>query len=93
MLYALRAGVSSAAGTSLGTGTVSYAIALWYTEGRQVIGVLPDGFLSLYMFRVLGIPIAAYYVLAAAVIIWIVAEYLPIGRCLYASAPIRAPRR
>ena len=26
---------------TLGTGTVLYAIALWYTDGRQVIGVLP----------------------------------------------------
>jgi ribose transport system permease protein len=69
---------------TLGTGTVIYAIALWYTEGRQVIGVLPDGFLALYIYRLFGIPIAAYYVLAAAVIIWIVAEFLPIGRCLYA---------
>src|ERR1700755_1844413 len=33
---------------TLGTGTVLYAIALWYTEGRQVIGVLPNGFLALY---------------------------------------------
>jgi ribose transport system permease protein len=69
---------------TLGTGTVIYAIALWYTEGRQVIGVLPDGFLALYIHRLFGIPIAAYYVLAAAVIIWVVAEFLPIGRCLYA---------
>jgi ribose transport system permease protein len=69
---------------TLGTGTVIYAIALWYTEGRQVIGVLPDGFLALYIYRLLGIPIAAYYVLAAALLIWIVAEFLPIGRCLYA---------
>jgi ribose transport system permease protein len=69
---------------TLGTGTVIYAIALWYTEGRQVIGVLPDGFLALYIHRLFGIPVAAYYVLAAAVIIWIVAEFLPIGRCLYA---------
>lgn len=69
---------------TLGTGTVLYAIALWYTEGRQVIGVLPEGFLALYIQRLFGIPIAAYYVLAASVVIWIVAEYLPIGRCLYA---------
>jgi ribose transport system permease protein len=69
---------------TLGTGTVIYAIALWYTEGRQVIGVLPNGFLDLYIARLFGIPIAAFYVLAAAVIIWIVAEFLPIGRCLYA---------
>jgi ribose transport system permease protein len=69
---------------TLGTGTVLYAIALWYTEGRQVIGVLPEGFLALYVQRLFGIPIAAYYVLAASLVIWIVAEYLPIGRCLYA---------
>jgi ribose transport system permease protein len=69
---------------TLGTGTVIYAIALWYTEGRQVIGVLPNGFLDLYIARLFGIPISAFYVLAAALIIWIVAEFLPIGRCLYA---------
>jgi ribose transport system permease protein len=69
---------------TLGTGTVIYAIALWYTEGRQVIGLLPDGFLSIYTFRILGIPISAFYVLGISVLLWIVAEFLPIGRCLYA---------
>ena len=29
---------------TLGTGTVLYAMALWYTGGRQVVGDLPDGF-------------------------------------------------
>ena len=29
---------------TLGTGTVLYALALWHTGGRQVVGVLPDGF-------------------------------------------------
>ena len=33
---------------TLGTGTVLYALALWYTEGRQIIGVLPPGFIALY---------------------------------------------
>jgi ribose transport system permease protein len=69
---------------TLGTGTVLYALALWYTEGRQVIGVLPNGFLSLYTQQIGGIPIAAFYVLAASVALWIVAEFLPVGRCLYA---------
>lgn len=69
---------------TLGTGTVLYALALWYTEGRQIIGVLPPGFTSLYATQLLGIPIAAYYVLALAVILWIVTDYLPIGRYLYA---------
>jgi ribose transport system permease protein len=33
---------------------------------------------------VLGMPITAFYVLAIALILWIVTEYLPIGRYLYA---------
>ena len=69
---------------TLGTGTVLYAIALWYTEGRQVIGLLPKGFTAIYTLQPLGIPIAAYYVTALSITLWIVAEYLPIGRSLYA---------
>ena len=29
---------------TLGTGTILYALALWHTDGRQVVGLLPDGF-------------------------------------------------
>ena len=29
---------------TLGTGTILYALALWHTDGRQIIGVLPQGF-------------------------------------------------
>ena len=29
---------------TLGTGTVIYAVALWYTGGRQIIGALPPVF-------------------------------------------------
>ena len=32
---------------TLGTGTVLYALALWHTGGRQMVGLLPDGFLCL----------------------------------------------
>lgn len=69
---------------TLGTGTVLYAIALWYTEGRQVIGVLPPGFTGLYTQQLFGIPIAAFYVLIISVALWVITEYLPIGRYLYA---------
>ncbi len=69
---------------TLGTGTILYAIALWYSEGRQVIGVLPHGFTDLYASMPLGIPISTFYVAAIALALWAVAEYLPIGRYLYA---------
>lgn len=69
---------------TLGTGTVLYALALWYTGGRQVIGALPPEFTNIYATTVFGLPIAAFYVLVIAFILWIVADYLPIGRMLYA---------
>ena len=69
---------------TLGTGTVIYAIALWHTGGRQVVGVLPEGFLALNGTMLFGLPITGYYVLALALVMWIVLEYLPIGRYVYA---------
>ncbi|AYD03821.1 ABC transporter permease [Neorhizobium sp. NCHU2750] len=69
---------------TLGTGTVIYAIALWHTGGRQVVGVLPDGFLALNGTFLFGLPITGYYVLALALVMWIVFEYSPIGRYVYA---------
>ena len=69
---------------TLGTGTILYAIALWHTGGRQVVAPLPDGFLALQGTFVFGLPITGYYVLALALAMWIAAEYLPLGRYLYA---------
>ena len=69
---------------TLGTGTVLYALALWHTGGRQMVGVLPDGFYALNTTFIFGLPITAYYLLAITVAMWIVLEYTPIGRYLYA---------
>ena len=69
---------------TLGTGTVLYALALWHTGGRQMVGILPEGFYAINGTFVLGIPIAGFYVLAISVCLWIILEYLPIGRYLYA---------
>jgi len=69
---------------TLGTGTILYALALWHSGGRQIVGVLPEDFYSLATTTVFGLPITGYYVFAIAVIMWLVYEYLPIGRYLYA---------
>ena len=69
---------------TLGTGTVLYALALWHTGGRQVVGVLPEGFYALNGTTLFGLPITGFYVLLIAICMWIVLEYLPIGRYLYA---------
>jgi ribose transport system permease protein len=69
---------------TLGTGTVLYAIALWHSGGRQVVGELDPNFYLLSGKWVLGLPITGFYVLAISVILWVVLEFTPVGRYLYA---------
>lgn len=69
---------------TLGTGTILYALALWHTDGRQIIGTLPHGFIAINTTTVFGLPIPAFYVLILAVVLWVVSERLPIGRFIYA---------
>ena len=69
---------------TLGTGTVLYALALWHTGGRQMVGLLPDGFYGLSTTFVFGLPITGYYLLAITIFMWVVLEYTPVGRYLYA---------
>lgn len=69
---------------TLGTGTVLYALALWHTGGRQVVGVLPEEFYALNGTFVFGLPITGFYVLFITIIMWVILEFTPIGRYLYA---------
>jgi ribose transport system permease protein len=69
---------------TLGTGTVLYALALWHTGGRQIVGGLDPNFYALSTKMVFGLPITGYYVIAIALLMWVIYEYLPIGRYLYA---------
>lgn len=69
---------------TLGTGTVVYALALWYTNGQQVIGQLPPSFLNIAGANILGVPAPAVYVLIVSVLLWLALDHLPIGRSLYA---------
>lgn len=69
---------------TLGTGTILYALALWHTDGRQVMGALPIGFIDVNGLSILGIPMPAVYVILLSLVLWIVAERLPLGRHIYA---------
>lgn len=69
---------------TLGTGTILYAIALWHTGGRQMVGTLPDAFYAINGTFISGLPITAIYVLVITVVLWVALEYTPIGRYLYA---------
>ncbi len=69
---------------TLGTGTILYAVALWHTGGKQMVGELPTAFYGLSTTFVFGLPITAFYVVAITFTLWIILEYTPIGRYLYA---------
>lgn len=69
---------------TLGTGTVIYSLALWYTNGQQVTGQLPDSFFQIANASILDIPIPAIYVIVISLVLWIVLDHVPIGRYLYA---------
>ena len=49
-----------------------------------MVGPLPDGFLALPGTFVFGLPITAYYVVVITFALWLILEYTPIGRYLYA---------
>ncbi|MER6354545.1 ABC transporter permease [Streptomyces sp. NPDC001634] len=71
---------------TLGTGTVMYAFTGWITGGARIVpgpAGLPRAFTDLYDSKFLGLPVAAYYVLALAVALWLLLERLPLGRYLY----------
>jgi ribose transport system permease protein len=69
---------------TLGTGTVLLGLNQWYTGGRQVVGRLDPMFLKLStIVPGLGVPSPLLYVLAIAVVLWLVFDYLPLGRYLY----------
>jgi ribose transport system permease protein len=67
---------------TLGTGTVLYGLNAWYTGGQQVLADLPRPFLEIS--GSLGpLPAPALYTLVISIGLWIVFEYLPLGRYLY----------
>jgi ribose transport system permease protein len=67
---------------TLGVGTFVYGISEWYTGGAQIIGTLPHGF-QIIAGTVGGIPLPAVYVVVIGIVLWVVFEYLPLGRYLY----------
>ncbi|HLH51110.1 MAG TPA: ABC transporter permease [Roseiarcus sp.] len=67
---------------TLGTGTVLYGLNAWYTGGQQVLAPLAPAFLAISG-NVWIAPAPAIYAFIVSVTLWLVFEYLPLGRYLY----------
>jgi ribose transport system permease protein len=82
-LLVTRARINSFIAT-LGTGTVLLGLNQWYTGGRQVVGALPPEFTAISsMIPGLGVPAPLLYVILVGLVLWVVFDYLPLGRYLY----------
>jgi ribose transport system permease protein len=69
---------------TLGMSSLLVAAEYWITDGKQITD-FNSTFLDLGTKPILGIPLPFYVMIVLAIIIYIVIEYLPIGRYLYAS--------
>ena len=69
---------------TLGTGYILYGVMLAITSGNEVLANLPSTFVSLGNGALGSIPYSMLFVIGLAFVLWIVLEFLPIGRFLYA---------
>jgi ribose transport system permease protein len=67
---------------TLGTGTILYGLNAWYTGGQQVLATLPPEFRAISG-SIWIAPAPAIYALVISLILWVVFEFLPLGRYLY----------
>lgn len=69
---------------TLGSGTFLLGMNQWYTGGRQVVGPLSPTFMQMSdKLAGTGIPLPVVYLLVIGFVLWIVFDYLPVGRWLY----------
>lgn len=65
---------------TLGTGTFIGGIVLWLSDANTISGVSPGLVEWVVIRRILEIPMAFYYALAIALVIWYVSQFTPLGR-------------
>lgn len=79
-LLVTRAGIDAFIAT-LGVGTVLYGVSFWYAP-VQIVGAVSDGFAALSG-NPGGVPLPFIYVVVIGAVLFIMFEYLPLGRYLY----------
>jgi ribose transport system permease protein len=88
----VRMQVSSFVAT-MGLSTVVGGLAVGYSGGMVVTGVLPDAFYNLAQVNPLGIPMPIWYVVVTSIVLYILFEFTTIGRHMRAVGGNRAAAR
>jgi ABC-type sugar transport system ATPase subunit/ribose/xylose/arabinose/galactoside ABC-type transport system permease subunit len=69
---------------TLAVGSLLFGASELYSNGATIYQGIPRAFLTIGQSRFAGIPLPFMYVAVAALIIWYILEYRPLGRYLYA---------
>lgn len=67
---------------TLGTSTFIAGVVLWISDSRTIGGISSGLVDNVIIRRFIGIPLAFWYALILALVIWYVLEYTPLGRRL-----------
>jgi ribose transport system permease protein len=67
---------------TLGTSTFIAGVVLWISDSRTVGGISSDLVDAVILTRPFGIPLAFWYALGLAILMWYVLEFTPLGRRL-----------
>jgi ribose transport system permease protein len=67
---------------SLGMGTFIHGLTLWFSDTQTISGVSINLVRAVIITRLLGVPLAFYYALILAIVIWYVFSYTALGQRL-----------
>jgi ribose transport system permease protein len=70
---------------TLGLGSTMFGVTQWITHSRQIAGPTSHTFTDLTQTTLFGfLPLPAVYAIVACIVLWVLFEFLPLGRHFYA---------
>ena len=78
---------------TLAAGTIIGGVTFWISDGATLLGDIPAGFRDIARGHTLGLPTLTWWLVATAVVVWILLDKLEIGRRLYAIGGNREAAR
>ncbi|WPE21428.1 ABC transporter permease [Shinella zoogloeoides] len=78
---------------TLATGTIIGGITFWVSDGATLLGDIPAGFRDMARGHMLGLPTLTWWLIAIALVVWILLDKLEFGRRLYAIGGNREAAR
>ena len=78
---------------TLAAGTIIGGVTFWLSDGATLLGDIPSGFRDVARGHTLGIPTLTWWLIAAALIIWLLLDKVEFGRRIYAIGGNREAAR